>query len=414
MSIPVSPDFREARNHLQNVACEQTYFNDVPIALARALVRTALTTDKKKLALGTIREWVDYSNDNSVPSDDPFAIRYHVPKFAELLEIGEQPTPEPMREVDIASIVGSGSTPADILSEKTSRDILSDPEVAVVGGAARLVLKLHAGMDISSELPINDIDAVIASGANDIAGIAEHYGIDLSGAKIVDGDVRERLSDLIRNFDCTMNQVAVHGGKLLFTDAALRDIKSGDIRLIAKNDPLFGSEGETLPDGNAYLNRKGFYRGLGFLLRDKGSRLVVSQENIEREKDAIGRYWQVLLYVKLLPMVDESARYDAVGHWHDIAKRMGSTEAENPQEFLKQLMLEYPETAAGNSGAYDSVAQARWIIGKMIVRGLERLHAKETFVAPPSYTDANLSLSPSFPDYDYPEFIRYADNIRKS
>lgn len=414
MGTPATPEFREVRNYLQDVASEQTRLDQIPAALARALGNTSLTPDEKRTALKTIRDWVNYTNDENVPNENPFAIRYHIPKFAGLLEAGEPSAPAPLFEMDVNTLFCNGRNFADILSDKTSSNILSDPEVAVVGGAARLALKIHAGVDSSSELPLNDIDAVISSSANSVTEVAERYGIDLSGAKIVDGDIREKLGTLVNNFDCTMNQVGIHDGKLLFTDVALRDIKDGNIRLIAKNDLLFGSEGETLPDGNIYLNRTGFYRGLGFLLRNKGERLIVSQENIEREKDEIGRYWQVLLYVKLLPMEDELAKYNAIGNWHDIARRLGSTETESPKEFLEQLIIEYPSTASGKGANYDSTAQARWIVGKMIVRGLERIYHVDRFVAPSTYTEANISLSPNFRDYDYLEFMSYVDNVRSS
>lgn len=105
-----------------------------------------------------------------------------------------------------------------------------------------------------------------------------------------------------------MNQVAIHNGELLFTDQTLNDTKEGNIRLIGSDDPLFGPDGIILTDGNVYLNQKRLYRGISFLLRGKGKRLIISQENIEAEKDNIGRYWLIILFMKILPIEDEGRR----------------------------------------------------------------------------------------------------------
>ncbi len=411
MSELVAQDFKNSRNILQDVACEQENTADIPLALANSMGRTPLPFAYKKAALGIIRDWANYANAHNVPPDNIFAIRYHVPRFA-ALAFGQSSAHEPLEGVGVKEIRHQELEYTTAISTKTSKDILSDPDVAVIGGAARLALKMYAQVDSANELPISDIDAVFSSKAKNIAARAKKYNVDLSGAKIIDGEIENRLGELVTNFDCTMNQVAVHKNKLKYSAAALQDIREGNIRLIAKNDPLFGSEGVKLPDGNVYIHRNGFYRGLAFLLRGKGENLIVSKENIEREKDAIGRYWQVLLFVKLLPIQNETARYNAIGHWHDIAKRIGSTETESPIDFMSDLMKTYPETSARRSVTNDNAAQARWIIGKLIARSIEQLHAKEEFVPPATYTEANLSLSPSFPDYNYKNFMSIISNLK--
>ncbi len=402
---------RELRNGLQNIVDQQHLLGAIPLALARGLHEADADVTTKRAGLSYIRDWVEYADQNQVPAEDPFATRYHVSKFA-AARLGEQRTYENLQEVNLAQLTSRGRSYADILSGHVSLDILSDPDVAIVGGAARLALKMYAGVDIESELPINDIDAVISSKTGDVAGKASTYGIDLSGTKTVDTDVRSALDGLATNFDCTMNQAAVHGGKLLFSESALCDVKEGNIRLIAKNDPLFGSEGVELPDSTVYLNRVGFYRGLSFLLRGKGDRLLVSEENIEREKDAIGRYWQIMLVVKLAPMPDEAGRYRAIGQWHELAKRMGSTGTANAEEFLDELLEKFPSTNAGARRVFDTNAQARWIVGRLVNETVQHIYGKEEFIPPTTYSEANLTVSDTFAAYDYTALMKKLDALR--
>lgn len=409
----VTNERRELRSHLQDIADEQNDLGTIPTALAAAIHSAELDTDKKRIGLGFIRAWSRYHRVNNVPEENPFAIRYHITQFA-AQELGERLSHETLDEVSLSQVEKDGISFADILSDYVSTDILSDPDVAIVGGTARLALKMLAGVDIKAELPISDIDAVITSDTNDIAEKANEYGIDLSGAKIIDGDVRSALDGLATNFDCTINQAAIYDGKLLYSKRALEDIKEGNIRLIAKNDPLFGSEGVVLPDGNVYINRVGFYRGLSLLLRGKGKQLIVSEENIEREKDSIGRYWQILLFVKLLPMKDESARYEAIGHWHELASRLKVTLTTSPEDFLNELMEAFPETHAGSKRAFNAEGQARWIIGRLIGEAVSHLYDQEEFIPPGTYTEARLTLSNAFNAYDYDSFLNSARMTRNS
>ncbi len=404
---------REFRNHLQDVVTSEERLGNIALGLVKAIHRFPINGDKKQASLELVRAWVNYVKDNDVPEDNPYAIRYHITQFA-AKELGEVHTFGELHEVDLAQLIQDGVSYEEILSAHVSPDILYDQDVAIVGGAARIALKMHAGVDIRTELPINDIDAVITAETDDVSKKADSYGVDLTDTKIVDGDVRTALEGLVSNVDCSINQVAIHNGKLLFSQKALEDIKEGTIRLLAKNDPLFGAEGVILSDGHTYINRVGFYRGLSFLLRGKGDRLKVSQENIDREKDSIGRYWQILLFVKLLPMQDEEARYKAVGHWHDIAHRLGVTKSVGPEEFLAELMKKFPDTSAGSKNTYDAVAQARWIVERLINSAIGRLYDTEEFVSPETYTEADLTLSETIADYDYRSFLKAAQAVHTS
>jgi len=405
---PAAADRRRLSDSLKDTTNNKPSLSDLPRAYAE-VVRSRvsrLDTDKRKEALGIIRDWVAYVEKHNVSDADPFLIRYHLTNFAQE-SFGKERASIALQEVDLGSVSENGNPYEEVIAPFVSRDIVHDRNVAIIGGTARIALKMYARMSIRDELPINDVDMVVSTDA-DIPATAHKYGVDLSGAKIIDGAVKEALSGLITNFDCTMNQVAVHDGKLFFPDRALRDIKEGNIRLIAKDDPLFGSEGVALPDGNIYLNRNGFYRGLSFLLRGKGQHLIVSKENIEREKDNIGRYWLVMLFVKIMPMKDEKAKKNAIAHWHEIAHRIGSTTAEDPESFFKELMGKYPETRAYSraGNAFDTDAQVRWLIGKLTGKAVDELYGEEETELPSTYTEANLELSDTVGAYDVDSFMR--------
>lgn len=401
------PEWKRLADTLRDAVKNNDNLSQLPLECARmALNSVMLDTAQKKKAVQLARQWTDYAVENEVPPDNPFAIRYHAARFAKETfghEVGESV----VCEVDIHNVIRDGVSYEGVISAYVDPAVLSDEDVAIVGGAARLALKMHAGVAIENELPINDVDAVI-SASTDVSAKATRYGIDLTGAKIVDGDISSELTKLITNFDCTMNQAAVYKGKLIFTEQGLADIREGNIRLIAKNDPLFGVEGHILPDGNVYLNKSGFYRGLSFLLRDKGKRLIVSKENIELERNNIGRYWLIMLLVKLMPMKDQAAKYEAIGHWHEIAQRIGCTESADPEAFFRELMNQYPETHATNTnnGMYDIHAQTRWIIGKLTSRSAEAIAGGvATSISPPTYTPADIVRAESIRDYDFESFV---------
>jgi len=408
METPQSPDRKTLRDTLRDAAKTEIELPNLPLKYAE-IVRSQTThmdSEVRKQAIKLIRKWISYVEQHNVSDTDPFSVRYHISQFAQEI-FGDERERIELQSVAIDNVSQDGKTYQDIITPYVSPEILRDRDVAVIGGAARLALKMYAGVEIKDELPISDVDIVVSTNAN-IPAKAQQYKVDLSGTKIVNGNVQEALSNLITNFDCTMNQVAVHDGKLFFHNRALEDVKQGNIRIIAKDDPLFGSEGIIMPDGNVYLNRKGFYRGLLFLLRGKGKRLIVSQENIEAEKNNIGRYWLVMLFVKILPMKDAIARRAAVAHWHDIAHRIGSTQTTNPESFLKELMAQYPETKAYNGveGEFDTNAQARWLIGKLTSKAVDKIYGPEITTVPLTYTEANLELSANVADYDFDSFIQ--------
>lgn len=414
--MPQSPDRKILSDTLHDAAKVESELPNLPLKYAE-IVRSQTThfdTEIRKQAIELIRKWISYAEQHTVSDADLFSVRYHISQFAQET-FGKEREFIALQSVAIDNISHKGKTYQETIEPYVSPEILHDKDVAVIGGTARLALKMHTGVEIQDELPISDVDIVVSTNA-DISAKARQYKIDLSNAKIVDGNVQEALSNLITNFDCTMNQVAVHDGKLFFPDRALEDVQEGNIRLIAKDDSLFGSEGVVMPDGNVYLNRGGFYRGLSFLLRGKGKRLIVSQENLEAEKNNIGRYWLVLLLVKILPMKNEDARRAAIAHWHDVAHRIGSTQASDPESFLKELMAQYPETrvSSGTEGAFDTNAQVRWLIGKLTSKAVDEMYGPEITKVPSTYTEAHLELSSNVADYDFYSFTQTVKTILES
>lgn len=217
-------------------------------------------------------------------------------------------------------------------------------------------------------------------------------------------DVEEQICHYIETVDVTMNQIMVHDGQLYCTERALKDIAEGNIRACGGEKPLFGSDSVVMPDGNAYLFRNGFYRTLAMLLRNRGERIIVSQENIDAEKDNIGRYWLVLLFVKILKMAGQSEKEEAILQWHQVAKDIGSTSTDSPADFLKELAENNPEFSYFKEGSiFDTEAQTRWLIGKLVDQGRRKVEGQELDL-PTSYTPSNIELRPYEGDSNLAEF----------
>jgi hypothetical protein len=400
------PDQETIKDILRAPPQSEKNLSHLPLKYAR-IIRSVTPQDDIEMrhqAIGLVRNWVEYAKRQDLSDDNPYLIRHHITRFASET-FGRQHEYVNLSSVDIGKVCTDNFTYEELVEAFVPPEIITDKDVAIIGGTARLALKMYAGIEIQDELPVNDIDTIISTDS-DIPQKAEKYGVDLTGAKIIDGGISEVLPDIITNFDCTMNQVAVYDGKLLFSEQALKDIKEGNIRLIAKDDPLFGSEGIVMPDGNVYLNRNGFYRGLSFLLRGKGKKLIVSQENIDAEKDNIGRYWLVMLFVKILTMKNEGKQKDAIANWHEIARRIGSTDTPDPESFLNELTDKYPEMYRyGENGSFDTDAQVRWIIGKLAKKAFNSIREPREVILPTTYTKADLQLTDSVEEYDYNSFI---------
>ena len=395
---------------------KENSLDGLPVTVANVIRQdTELSYEQKKEAIQIVRRWLDYVKKYNVTSENPYVLRSHLESFAgdnfptENIDVSEQ-----IQSESIPSIkTPDGRTAGELLEGVTDPLILNDERVIVYGGVARTILKAFATRDdssipssfIESELPISDVDMMIV-GDDEASTITSHYGSDLSGTKIV-RDPQKEIERYFGMVDITMNQALVHNGELYYTEHGLQDARNGLIRAQGSDKPLFDRDSVSLPDGNVYLLRGGFYRTLSVLLRGRGTEVVVSQENIDAEKGNIGRYWLVLLFVKLLKMPDGESRNEAILQWHQVAKDIGATEAVSPSDFLKELIEKFPGFSYGQKDSnFDTEAQTRWLISKLTHRGEEFV----TNIKPGSggvsqtYTPANLKLRQYEGDRDLSDF----------
>lgn len=407
-------DSKEILTGLQKVTQETSDLRDIPIALAKAVRALDIPLSEKQNAHGVIRKWVNYAQSHNIlDTTDPFTIRFHLAQFAQN-EFGREMPQTSVLTAPLDDVKVDSTSFADVLSKSTSPDILAEQGVAVIGGAARVALKMKLGLPIETELPLNDVD-VIARVSADPSSIAKKYGLDLAGTKVVDAEMSDAINAYMTNVDCTVNQVAVWDGKLHYTKEAEQDLVAGNIRLLCKDDPLFGAEGFVTPSGETYITRAGFYRGLSLLLRGKGDRLVVSRENIEAEKKNIGRYWLVLLFVKVLRMPDEQKRDKAICDWYEVAKEIGSTATDSPEAFFMELLDEFPEMRAyyTNRSTFDAEGQARWIVGKLLGRSLETvLSQTKVPQLPATYTPSSIILPSQSRTHDLTGFHQLLEKVK--
>ncbi len=140
MTLVQADELRAFRNDLHTTVEQQADPSAIPLALARAVHAADLSSLEKQNALGFVRDWASYAEQHQISTGDPYAIRYHIGKFS-TRELGTEHHHEALQEVDISQLQNGGRSYADVLAGHVSLDILSDPHVAIVGGAARLALK---------------------------------------------------------------------------------------------------------------------------------------------------------------------------------------------------------------------------------------------------------------------------------
>lgn len=381
---------------------------NLPLKYARILREETRGLDEqtRTRAINMIRDWVTYANTHKLNSEDLFSLNYHLKQF--IRERDNQPESAiHLEHRPLSTISGLSHVLDKEIGTYTDPSITQASNVALVGGPARIALKTLAGISTDSERPISDIDAVISI-ENDPDEIANTWDLDIADTKLVSGDIAEALPKLLAEFDCTLNQVAIHNGELYFTEQALEDITNGAIRILPNNKAPFAPEAIRTPEGHPYLTPNGFYRGLSLLLRDKGQHLIVSKENLEAEHQHIGRYWLVVLFVKILPMQHERARAQAIGHWHDLAKQIGSTQTASPEAFLHELMAAHPEMKRykdARKGTFDQDKQIRWLIKKAVQHNVESLTPNSPRVLPSTYTETQLTKNPNTTPVDLEHFM---------
>jgi hypothetical protein len=380
--------------------------SELPLQFAKEWKRQSvgLTEGQQKRGFAILRAWVTYAEEHKLEASmDPFDIRFHLEQFSKQ-EFLEKKEPLRINRVDLRELGKMEVAYREQIAAATNPEISNDPSVAIIGSSARLALKMLTHVDPGSELPLKDID--IVTNAENPNETAKKYGVDLAGIKVVQGNMPERLAAILSyGIDCTMNQVAVYQDQIYYADAAYEDVREGNIRLAGKEDPLFGSEGIALPNGQAYILESGFYRTLSFLIRRKGERIIVSKENIEAEKKNIERYWLVLLSVKLAPMKDRVARDEAINAWFAIAKDMGSTETASPLDFLEELIGKFPHMSTyGTQAAQSPAEQIRWLIGKLTTTAIEKIGNAEPKKLPATYTPQNIEFPRDMQVFDLTKF----------
>jgi hypothetical protein len=395
------------KEHIVEAVQNTENIHDLPLSFVEKIrsLKSELTPEQYIASVALVRDWVEYTRENKFEnSTDSFEIRYFLQKFA-AEKFGTKSESIELQNTAIENVTYQGKTFREILEQKTNSDILDDSDFVIVGGTARTALKMYLGLDIESELPINDVD-VIASKNEDLTRKSEKYGLDIAGTKVTIGDIFEASIQAASKVDISMNEVFIYDGKLYYSDDAKNDTTNGTIRVRPKDDPLFGSEALLNHNGETYIERTGFYRALAFLLREKGTSIIVSQENIDAEKDNIGRYWLVLLFVKIGKMKDEKLKAKAVGNWFQVAKKIGSTETETPIEFLRELQQKFPGTRMGGpQKEIDTDGQVRWLIGKLTSRSIEHVSEVESIKKiPETYTSANIMLPSTQIEFDSDEF----------
>ena len=377
---------------------------------------------EKFLLLGVLRKWVEFAHAKQLTSSDAHLFKW---RFYEFLykqfpeyTVGDMP-------VKVHTLLRESVHFLHLeehLKQITDPQVLYDHRVAIYGGVARFALKklLLLGsckqqdkLYIQSELPINDLDLIIDSNF-DYMDIVKQYGVDIASTQIAP-DIQQAILNTIHGTDMHMNEVLIHNGYLYFTPEAKKDIETLTVRIKTNYDPLFGRL--ALPYcGKSYILRRGFYRAFVTLCRGRANTLEISAENLDREKDAIGRYWLTMLFVKFDKIQDVDKRKMSIINWFEIAKQMGVTNAQTPLDFLEELLLQFPEYYPFG---FDLNRQVRWLISKLITNAakfsLNKPSGFDETLTPSTYTPANIALPQhtSQSEYDLTELDRRLASLRK-
>lgn len=214
-------------------------------------------------------------------------------------------------------------------------------DAGICGGVARSILKKILDVSLEGELPFGDIDLVILQKS---IGRYEK-SINISDTKILPGvDIeQEVLTSIFYETDVTMNQVMIHNGNIYFSEKAADDIVNRLIRGNGKKCSGIFEEESTMYQHTPYFFRSGLYRAFAFLLAEKGDGIVTSYENLIQEGGIMGRYWIILLAVKLMKIADPLKQELAIHNWYYLAWECKATTAGSPRDFLKELVELFPE-----------------------------------------------------------------------
>lgn len=353
-----------------------TELEDLALIIAKE-IRTAndLTFEQRKELLGLVRKWSEYVKNMGVDQSDVLSVRFHLLEFS---KNNFKHNTEFEKDVKLQSVpvdnleLPDGSLFKDYINRNfEGGDIFSDEHTAIYGGIARLALKLHASQSdpnydsrlIDSELPINDVDVVV-----DDKNVGNKYKSGIAGTRVVE-DLEEYLKAYYQTVDCTINQALIYKGVLLYTENALQDNTTGELRFIEKDEDLFNPDSVVLEDGKVFVTDKGFYRALAYLLRHKARKLSLYQDNLDFLKK--NKYTWASPLPKILFLKDAEARNRAINEWHSLARSLGVTTSRNPEEFLEEIISENPSIVNYNFKTEENNAEEiRWIINQFLKSGV--------------------------------------------
>jgi hypothetical protein len=258
------------------------------------------------------------------------------------------------------------------------------PDAALYGGAARSVLKKVFGCSLENELPLSDLDPIIF--ANSIDGYKKLTNV--SDTKILLGKNKEKeiVTNMLFNTDITMNQAVIYNGSLYFSEQATKDITLSTIRGTGKKQLGIFEPESTIYQGTSFFYRNGFYRALAFLLSEKGDGIATSYENIIQEGSVMGRYWIILLVVKIMKIQNLLKRDLAIHNWYHLAHTFKATDSGSPRDFLCELLARYPEMKKSFTekiiGESSPSQQITWIMNRALNVFLNKTIFPKEYVFP--------------------------------
>lgn len=378
-------------------------FQDMAIAAAEVVARDPeLPIEKKRYLLEIVRAWSEYAEENLVLPGDHDLIRWHLDQFAQRYFGPEHAEVPEVLESSIDGLtVPTGESFSEYVNTLAGENIVDNPGRGVYGGVSRLALRMLAASSegaadesyegVNVDFPPSDLDIIRTK--EDVQRQSGLLGAaELVGTKIVP-DFPGSIPGLLAEVDFSINQSVVHEGKLFYTEQALEDIRTGTLRFSDKKNGLFSAGTETLPDGRQFVNRVGLYRAFSFLLRGKARQLPIHTDNLSYEAPLLGRYWLIILYLKLYPIKDEARRETAVSGWFNLAKRLRVTDKETPDDFLMELDTEYPEMRSLLKPKQEQLsheemeAQARYLAGKLINRSVDSVLTPDAKNSLPGMSD---------------------------
>lgn len=424
--------FEPMRKNLKEVPKREP-FQDMAIAAAEIVARDPeLPIEKKRYLLEVVRAWSEYAEENLVLPGDYDLIRWHLDQFAQRYFGPEHAeVPEVLESSLDGLTVPTGESFSEYVNTLAGENIVDNPERGVYGGVSRLALRMLAASSegaadesyegVRVDFPPSDLDIIRTK--EDVQRQSGLLGAaELVGTKIVP-DFPGSIPGLLAEVDFSINQSVVHEGKLFYTEQALEDIRTGTLRFSDKKNGLFSAGTETLPDGRQFVNRVGLYRAFSFLLRGKARQLPIHTDNLSYEAPLLGRYWLIILYLKLYPIKDEARRETAVSGWFNLAKRLRVTDKETPDDFLMELDTEYPEMRSLLKPKQEQLsreemeAQARYLAGKLINRSVDSVLTPDAKSSLPGMSDEMTVIDRDFiwsERHDVGKALRNIELLRNS